>query len=200
MHLLAFLLGITFFSLSVSAQEPEVNLDPESDTYIADNLIVYMHSGPGRNYRILGSIEAGLPVTILQTDTDKAFSQIKDGEGREGWVENQYLINTISRRVQLPLLSQRLADSEQAVNRLQSRNTSLSQDLAQSRQSIAELESDLSSAQETVNRLQAQVDAQDTQERYRMFTYGGIVAGAGVILGIVVTFIPKRRRRNDSWM
>lgn len=200
MRLLVFLCGLMMISLSVSAQESEVSLDPDSDTYIADNLIVYMHSGPGRNYRILGSIEAGLPVTILQSDAEKGFSQLKDAEGREGWVENQYLMNTISRRVQLPQLSQRLADSEQALNRLQTRNSTLSQELVQSRQNVAELESTLANAQQSISQLQSQVDDYDTEERYRMFTYGGIVAGAGVLLGIIVTFIPKRRRRNDSWM
>lgn len=200
MRLLTFLFGLVIICLPAAAQQTADNLLPRSDHYIADDLIVFLHAGPGRNYRILGSIEAGLPVTVLQTDTDKAFAQIKDADGRDGWVETQYLIDTISRRAQLPELSQRLADSEQQLNRLQSRNTSLSKELAQVKQQNAQLESTLNESQQTVAALQKQVDEQDSQERYRMFSYGGMVAGAGVILGIIVTFIPKRRRRNDSWM
>lgn len=200
MRLLTFLFGLVIVCLPAAAQQTADNLLPKSDNYIADDLIVYLHAGPGRNYRILGSIEAGLPVTVLQTDTDKAFAQIKDTDGREGWVETQYLIDTISRRAQLPELSQRLADSEQQLNRLQSRNTSLSKELAQVKQQNAQLESALNESQQTVAALQKQVDDQDSKERYQMFSYGGMVAGAGVILGIIITFIPKRRRRNDSWM
>ena len=200
MRLLSFLFGLVIVSLPAAAQQSSDTLSADSDHYIADNLIVYMHSGPGRNYRILGSIEAGLPVTVLQTNSESGFSQISNADGREGWVETQYLIDTISRRAQLPQLSQRLADSEQQLNRIQTRNTQLSQELAQVKQQNAQLEAALNESQQSVSSLEAQISVQDTQERYRMFSYGGIVAGAGVILGIIVTFIPKRRRRNDSWM
>ena len=61
-------------------------------------------------------------------------------------------------------------------------------------------EADKAEAQQQIAQLSEQIQSQDTEELYRMFTYGGIVAGAGVILGIIVTFIPKRRRRNDTWM
>ena len=159
-----------------------------------------MHSGPGRNYRILGSIEAGIPVTVLQTDTEKDFTQIQDSDGREGWVESQYLIDTISRRAQLPQLSQRLANSEQEVSRLQARNSALNKDLSALRQQNTQLEAALNEAQRNVSALENQLSDEDAQERYRMFSYGGAVAGAGVLLGIILTFIPKRRRRNDEWM
>ena len=200
MRLLTFLFGLVVVSLPVAAQQSSDNVTANSDHYIADNLIVYLHSGPGRNYRILGSIEAGVPVTVLQSDADKGFTQISDTDEREGWVETQYLIDTISRRAQLPQLSQRLADSEQQLNRIQSRNSTLAQELAQVKQQNAQLEASLNESQQSVASLEAQISDQDTQERYRMFSYGGIVACAGVLLGIIITFIPKRRRRNDSWM
>lgn len=200
MRLLTFLFGLVVVSLPVAAQQSSDNVTANSDHYIADNLIVYLHSGPGRNYRILGSIEAGVPVTVLQSDADKGFTQISDTDEREGWVETQYLIDTISRRAQLPQLSQRLANSEQQLNRIQSRNSTLAQELAQVKQQNAQLEASLNESQQSVASLEAQISDQDTQERYRMFSYGGIVAGAGVLLGIIITFIPKRRRRNDSWM
>ena len=106
----------------------------------------------------------------------------------------------MSRRVQLPELSQRLAESEQQRNTLSSRAQKLTQQLAQARQQVTELEADKAEAQQQIAQLSEQIQSQDTEELYRMFTYGGIVAGAGVLLGIIVTFIPKRRRRNDTWM
>ncbi|GGF85136.1 TIGR04211 family SH3 domain-containing protein [Alteromonas lipolytica] len=200
MRLLTFLVGLMVVGLPVFAQETSDSSAATADHYIADNLFIYMHSGPGRNYRILGSVEAGLPVAVLETNTEKGFTEIRDPDGREGWVESQYLIDTISRRTQLPLLSQRLADSEQQLNRAQSRTAALNKELAQVKQQNTQLQAELNQAQQSVTALQQQVGDQDAQERYRMFSYGGIVAGAGVILGIIVTFIPKRRRRNDNWM
>ncbi len=81
-----------------------------------------------------------------------------------------------------------------------SRVQKLTQQLAQARQQVTELEADKAEAQQQIAQLSEQIQSQDTEELYRMFTYGGIVAGAGVLLGIIVTFIPKRRRRNDTWM
>lgn len=34
------------------------------DNYISDELFTYMHSGPGTQFRILGSIDAGEKVTV----------------------------------------------------------------------------------------------------------------------------------------
>jgi SH3 domain protein len=32
------------------------------------------------------------------------------------------------------------------------------------------------------------------------FTRGGMVAGAGILLGIILTYLPKRKRRSNEWM
>ncbi len=202
MRLLALLFALVITTSPLMAQESSApDSDPlDSDHYIADDLFIFIHSGPSRNYRILGSIEAGEPITVLETDSENDFSKITDANGREGWVESQYIIDTISRRAQLPQLSQRLADSSQEIDRLQSRNTATAQDLAAARQQIAELETTLSNARQTITGLEEQVTKQDDMERYRMFSYGGMVAGAGLLVGILVTFIPKRRRRSDTWM
>ena len=32
------------------------------------------------------------------------------------------------------------------------------------------------------------------------FTRGGIVALGGIILGVIIAYLPKKRRRNDQWM
>ncbi|MFS1702501.1 TIGR04211 family SH3 domain-containing protein [Alteromonas sp. AMM-1] len=196
MRLLSFIFGLLVITLPASAQDTA----DQPGAYVADDLYVFMHSGPGRNYRIVGSIEAGLPVTILGRSDDGSYTQIQDEEEREGWIETQFLINTISRRAQLPELSQRVAERDQQVSALTAKQQKLQQQLVEAKQQISELESDQAQAQQRIQQLTAQIQSQDNEELYRMFTYGGIVAGAGVLLGIIVTFIPKRRRRNDTWM
>ncbi|MDC8833093.1 TIGR04211 family SH3 domain-containing protein [Alteromonas gilva] len=200
MRLLTLLFGLIVSASPVMAQDSSTTNMLDSEHYIADDLFIFIHSGPSRNYRILGSIEAGEPVTVLETDSENEFTKINDADGREGWVESQYIIDTISRRAQLPQLSQRLADSSAQLDRMQTRNTAIAQDLAGARQQIAELEAELANSRQTIAGLEGQISKQDDIERYRMFSYGGIVAGAGLLIGILVTFIPKRRRRNDSWM
>ncbi len=38
------------------------------DRYIADKLFTYMHSGPSNQYRILGSIDAGEKVKLIEVN------------------------------------------------------------------------------------------------------------------------------------
>lgn len=171
-----------------------------ASTYIDDNLIIYMHSGPGRNYRILGSIEAGVPVSVIQANAEQGFTEITDPQNRQGWVETEYLINTPSRRVQLPLLEEQSANDKQQLNQLQQQNKNIRQELLTAQDASDQLQKQLQQARRTIAKLEQQNSTQDTEARYKMFSYGGIVAISGVILGIIVTFLPKRKRRNDNWM
>ncbi len=40
----------------------------EQVRYISDNLFTYMHRGPGTQFRIMGSVNAGTKVTLLETN------------------------------------------------------------------------------------------------------------------------------------
>ena len=62
---LLILLLLTGVHFTVIAQTDSNSSDIR---YITDDLQAFMHSGPGRNYRILGSIIAGTKVTVLQQD------------------------------------------------------------------------------------------------------------------------------------
>ena len=51
--LLTLLLSVSFLSV-VNASEKS-----NTDGYISENLFIYIHTGAGKNYRILGSINSG---------------------------------------------------------------------------------------------------------------------------------------------
>ena len=40
----------------------------------------------------------------------------------------------------------------------------------------------------------------DQTAQMEWFTRGGIVAVISLILGIILTYLPKKTRRNDNWM
>ncbi|MCU7552998.1 TIGR04211 family SH3 domain-containing protein [Alteromonas sp. ASW11-19] len=176
------------------------NLEASSSHYIRDDLFVFMHAGPGRNYRILGSIEAGTPITVLQRNQEQEFTQITDDEGREGWVETKYVSNTMSMAEQLPMISEQLADSQASLQAAQQETTRLRQQLNEARQQVARLTKQTDEQTEEITQLSTKLDRADQDELVRWFTRGGLVAGVGIILGVLLTFIPKKRRRNDQWM
>lgn len=195
------LIGLSFHAFGQQDSiEESLQLNASSENYIRDDLFVFLHTGPGRNYRILGSIGAGAPITILDTDTDAEFTQVKDGEDRTGWVESRFVSDTMSRAEQLPLLTQRLADSEASVQGLQSENARLKQQLSTAQQELTSLKKSTGVQEREIKNLAEQLDAQSKDEMIKWFTWGGIVAGSGVLLGVILTFLPRKRRRNDEWM
>ncbi|WP_252728178.1 TIGR04211 family SH3 domain-containing protein [Alteromonas sp. C1M14] len=199
-------LTITMIGLSFQVfgqQEPideSLQLEASSSHYIRDDLFVFLHTGPGRNYRILGSIEAGTPITVLDRNTESEFTQVKDTQDRTGWVESKFVSNTMSRAEQLPILSQRLADSEASVQGLQSENGRLKQQLNTAQQDVSRLSKETETQTRQIQKLTSQLEAQSKDEMIKWFTWGGIVAGSGVLLGVILTFLPRKRRRSSEWV
>ena len=159
-----------------------------------------MHTGPGRNYRILGSIEAGTPITVISRDNDAEFTQITDDEGRKGWVESKFVSNTMSQAEQLPIVSEKLAESQSGLQAAQSENARLRQQLNDARQKVSKLTTTNDEQASQIIRLTAKVESANKDELVTWFTRGGIVAGVGILLGVMLTYLPKRKRRNSEWM
>ena len=50
--------------------------------YVSDELNTWVRSGPGDNYRLVGTINAGEEVSVLQTNDSTSYAQIRDSNGR----------------------------------------------------------------------------------------------------------------------
>jgi SH3 domain protein len=62
------LLGLLLTATSFISQAQEAQTANSSDAnsaYIIDNLYTFMRSGAGKNYRLLGSVDAGTKLTVL---------------------------------------------------------------------------------------------------------------------------------------
>jgi SH3 domain protein len=195
--LAAALIACSFQAFSL---QDTANLEASSSHYIKDDLFVFIHAGPGRNYRILGSINAGTPISVLETDSDAEFTQINDNEGRTGWVESRFVSNTISQAELLPQLRTQLEDSQSNLQAVQSENARLRQQLNDARQQVSQLTTSNEEQSAELVRLNAKVESANKDEMVTWFTRGGMVAGAGILLGVLLTYLPKRKRRNSEWM
>ena len=188
------------YSFQAVALQDIADLEASSSHYIKDDLFIFMHTGPSRNYRILGSIEAGTPITVLTQNDETEFTQITDNDGREGWVESKFISNTMSRAEQLPKIREQLAESQSALQASQSESDRLRQQLNDARQQITQLSTENESQATAIVKLTSKVESANKDELVTWFTRGGLVAGGGILLGVLLTYFPKRRRRSSEWM
>ncbi len=181
------------------------------DRYIADKLFTYMHSGPSNQYRILGSIDAGEKVRLIEVNKESGYSHIADERGRTGWVESRFITREVSNTLRLPALEKELeevkkllanarqnADSEKAglAESLELRN----QQIADLERNYADISKQLTDSQSEIRELRAKLDTQKEDLLLKYFTYGGGVAGIGLLLGLVLPhIIPRRKRHPAGW-
>ena len=180
------------------AQEPN---DSDGETrYISDDLFTYLHAGPGRNFRILGSVVAGTRVTLLQTDAEKNFVEIIDDKQRTGWVDAEFINISRSVRTLVPGLQQQVEKTENTILQQRESNDLLNQQILDLTSQNTNLKKKLSNAEKENTKITQTLADYDQTAQMEWFTRGGIVAVISLLLGIILTYLPKKRRRNDNWM
>ncbi|WP_372611270.1 TIGR04211 family SH3 domain-containing protein [Halomonas sp.] len=181
---------------------------PQQSNWVSDDLTTWVRSGPTDGYRIVGTLTAGEPVAVLETSGD--YSRVENSEGDTVWVLTSELQETPSTQVRLPILEQRVAELTGELDGInddwENRVASMTQTLETTDQRIAEiearnreLEAESAASRQTIRQLQARLDTQEEDLLLRYFMYGGGVAGAGLLVGLIIPHLPRRRKKNDRW-
>ena len=179
--------------------EVQTTETPQTKAYITDNLFVYMHSGPGKNYRILGSIQAGSELQLLDENKESGYHQVKDNRGRTGWIDKR----NISKR---PGLAQQNQQLKAQVAELQSEINSSQRDMPQLRQAANDYEAKNKALSAEIDQLKAEIASSRNQKQQasekqqkQLLIYGGGIAFIGILMGIIITIVLSRRKRYDGW-
>lgn len=180
--------------------------------YVADKLFTYMHSGPSAQYRIIGSVDAGDKIQLIQSDKASGYTQIVDDKGRKGWVQSKFITSTESMAVRLPRLEKelsevkaKLASAESDANRekegLVESLEIRSGQVSELEQNYSDMMSKFSAAQGQIRELSAKLDTQKEDLLMKYFLYGGGVMVGGIFFGIILPhIIPKRRKNRSDWV
>ena len=179
--------------------------------YVSDHIFTFIHNGPGTQYRILGSVKAGEPLEVKAVNSEAGFTQVVDGRGREGWIKNSERQGEISLRERLPQVEKERDELKARLQNLNGDNeqrfTEKDGQIAAQSKEIAALKAQLVSQGEEMSNLKEQNDAltqsYDNQEhdmQMDWFIRGGAMVGAGILLGILLPMLPRRRSRGDRWM
>lgn len=106
MKYLIYLVLLSFSSLALTTQPLAAVGDVN---YISDVVNVPLRSGPSTAHRIIHrGLPSGTQLTVLATDEEASFTQVRTAGGMEGWVGSQYLIGEPIARVKLAAAKKRL--------------------------------------------------------------------------------------------
>ncbi len=211
-------LVLSLSSLAASAQEFR---------YVSDKLFVPLRSGMGSSFRITHrGLPSGTKLTLLEENAEEGWSLVRTEKGKEGWVQNQYILNRpiaaqrlIAAEANMAKLSESNKTLKAELDALRADNKSLSAQLAEAQKSGQELGTELRSIKElAANTLQLneqhQVLIQDHQllqtERDSLTaeneqlksnrTYQQWIYGAGIMLvGVLLTILLQARGQRKNY-
>ncbi len=190
-----------------------VSLSSHAETrYVSDELSTYVHSGPGNQYRIVGSLSSGATVTVLSRNAATGYVQIKDDKDRTVWLPENQLSTQPSMRTRIPAMEKeiqtlrdKLANIDQSWNQrtidMQNKVSNSDEIINGLKKENEQMRTKLAIAEKKLDFANQQLDDRQRDIILQWFMYGGGVAGAGLILGLILPhIIPRRRKRNDRWM
>ncbi|PLR36240.1 TIGR04211 family SH3 domain-containing protein [Chimaeribacter californicus] len=200
------LICLTLLTLSVTW-----GAHADEKRYISDELNTYVHSGPGNQYRIVGTLNAGDQVTLLSTNDSTNYGQIQDSKGRTTWIPLDQLSDQPSLRTRVPALEQQV---KTLTDKLTNIDSSWNQRTAEMQHKVAasdgiinglksenqKLKDQLIVADKKVNAVNVQLDDKQRTIILQWFMYGGGVLGAGLILGLLLPHLIPSRKKKDRWM
>jgi len=195
-------LALGFLALPLQAQQNDAT------HWVSDSLTTYVRSGPTDGYRIIGTLTAGEPVTQLETSGN--YTRVQNADGNSVWILTSELQETPSAQVRVPALEQQVAELSaelDGINEQWESRTANQREALETREArIADLEArnealdaETEQSRQTIRQLQARLDTQEEDLLMRYFMYGGGVAGAGLLVGLIVPHLPRRKRKRDRW-
>lgn len=192
-----FIALLSFAPLVAAEDSASSDKQPTSQkVYITDSLYIYMHAGAGKNFRILGSVNAGTELDFLEQDDDSGFTKVKDTKGRTGWVDKRYISKTPGLAFKNQELTQIMTIAQNDLREAQIQLPKLQQQSA----ALLTENTDLKLQIKTLNnKIEQQVNltqATSEKEKQQLLLYGGGIAFTGLFIGILLTLMLSRRKRS----
>lgn len=181
---------------------------PSDARWVSDSLSTYVRSGPTDGHRIVGTLKSGQKVTLMSTQGN--YSQVRGQSGDVVWINSSDLQAVPGQFERLPQLDAQvvqLSDQLKNIDDTWKNRVQGMQETLDSRKSlISELETrnkdlseQLDQAQSNLRDAQARLGDENKQVMMRYMVYGGSIAGAGLLAGLILPALTRGRKRNDRW-
>ena len=184
--------------MSYAQNAQTTNSAGKNTAYIIDNLYTFMRSGAGKDYRLLGSVDAGTKLTLLSGE-ENGFIKIKDDKDREGRIETKFVTKTAGLHQQYKTLSSEMSTIEQNLRQAQVELPQLQEQNQLLTDKNLKLSAQITKLKTTLEQERTQKEAVNSEEKRQLLTYGGAIAFLGLFLGIILTIVLSRRKRYEGW-
>ena len=193
--------SLASFAGTASAQESNTR-------WVSDSLTTYVRSGPTDGYRIVGTLRSGQKVELISTQGD--YSQVRGEGGSTVWIPSSDLQAKPGQAERLPQLEQQVAELSGQLKTIddswKTRVQGMQETLDSRKQQIDELEArrkdldaQLTQAQSDLRSTQAKLGNENKQALMQYMVYGGSIAGAGLLAGLILPSMTRGRKKNDRW-
>jgi len=178
--------------------------------YVSDQLFTYMHSGASAQFRIIGSVNAGTVIRLIEHNKNSGYSKVVDPKGRSGWIDTKFITQTVPAMLRLPQVEKSLSAAQ---NELKSIGDKNKQSLDSKQQSLSEqiktndqlliqrqqLLDKIKALQSNHNALQTRLANQSEEVEMQWLIRGAGIIILGIFIGLVVPHLPRRKKKNDQW-
>lgn len=190
----------TIFSLNSNAQTG----------FISDNIYTYIHKGPSEKFKILGSINAGDSIEIIERSDNGKYTKIIDTKGREGWVISKFTSLKPSIKKRYADLQENLAQKIESNNVLTAQSDSHSSEITKLKnlhvnqleelnKNITQLKKNLSTANNNYLAIQSQLKTEDEDIKIKWLTNGGLLVLISILFGMIICSLISKKKKKNSW-
>lgn len=180
-----------------------------NDRWVSDSLNTFVRSGPTDGYRIVGTLKSGQKVELINAQGD--YSQVRGEGGSSVWIPTADLQSEPGQAERLPELTQQVADLSGQLKTIddgwKTRVQGMQETLDTRKKLIDELEArskdlneQLSASQSELRTTQAKLGDENNLVLMRYMVYGGSIAGAGLLVGLIIPALTRGRKKNDGWV
>jgi len=180
-----------------SAEENDTSQLPK--VYIADDLFIYMHAGPGTNYRILGSITAGEEVSATGQERN-GYTEIIDNKNRTTWVETKFVQQKPGMRFIIAELNTQVATEQEQQQSVQQELTDTQNQVSNLQAELTQVQNLLKAKETELADVSSKLKTQDREIMKEYFLWGAIVLSIGLLFGLILPRLAVRKRSSmESW-
>ncbi|QJD70645.1 TIGR04211 family SH3 domain-containing protein [Marinobacterium sp. LSUCC0821] len=172
-----------------------------AQNHIADDVQLFMHSGPSYEFRIVGRVRSGDSITIDKASGD--YTKIKTESGKEGWVLTRYIAEGESQlkslQSELPTLRSEVDNLRAELTHREEQLQTVQTQLTNFRAETSNRDAEVLERDKRIRELEFQVASMDQSNLMRWLTHGGLIALGGLIIGVIVSNLPRRKKRQSEW-